>query len=175
VRTDLATPHGAIVIVEGTLEPRALGRAALREALAMPDADIASDDRGAPVMPAGWLGSLSHKVGRAAALVAPDDGSGARIGVDLEHAVAPRQPIERRILSPREPIADRREVTLYFAVKEAIYKAIDPFLRRYVGFTEVEVSLAERRVTTALPVAIDIWWCEHAGMWLATAKAKQQS
>lgn len=172
---ELVSPHGTILIAEGEGEPRALGRAALREALAMPAADIPSDDRGAPVMPAGWLGSISHKRGIAAALVARDDGSGARIGVDLEHAVAPRQPIERRILSPREPFADRREVSLYFAVKEAIYKAIDPFLRRYVGFLEVEVSLAERRVTTALPVTIDIWWREYAEYWLATARAKQKS
>jgi 4'-phosphopantetheinyl transferase EntD len=27
-----------------------------------------------------------------------------------------------------------------FSAKEAIYKAIDPFVRRYVGFQEVELS-----------------------------------
>ncbi len=175
MRAELVSPHGTILIAEGEGEPRALGRAAMRDALAMPTADIPSDDRGAPVMPAGWLGSISHKRGIAAALVARDDGRGVRIGVDLEHAVAPRQPIERRILGPRERFTDRREVSLYFAIKEAIYKAIDPFLRRYVGFLEVEVSLADRRVTTALPVAVDIWWSEHAGYWLATARAHPQS
>ena len=174
MRPELISPHGSIVIVRGEGEPRVLGRAAMRAALAMPDADIPSDDRGAPCLPAGWLGSISHKQGRAAALVAPDDGAGARIGIDLEHAVAPRQPIERRILQPRERFSDRREVSLYFAVKEAIYKAIDPFLRRYVGFTEVEVSLADRRVITELPVDVDIWWCEHDGCWLATARAKKK-
>lgn len=174
--TELSSPHGRCLIVEGEDKPRALGRAALREALAMPEVDVPSDDRGAPVLPAGWLGSISHKRGRAAALVARDDGAGARIGIDLEHAAAPRQPIERRILVAAEQarVQDRREVSLYFAVKEAIYKAIDPFLRRYVGFTEVELELAERRVTTALPVEIEIWWCEHDGYWLATARAKKR-
>ena len=27
-----------------------------------------------------------------------------------------------------------------FSVKESIYKALDPFVRRYVGFTEVELD-----------------------------------
>lgn len=137
------------------------------------DVDIPRDDRGAPVMPAGWLGSASNKAGHAAALVARDDGSGARIGVDLEHAREPRQPIERRILTPREAaaITDRRDITRAFAIKEAIYKALDPFVRRYVGFCEVEVDLATGQVTTPLPFRIDAWSCEHAGFFVATARA----
>ncbi len=159
----LECPHGLIVVVEGDT------RAALRAAGI--EAEVPRDDRGAPVMPAGWLGSLSHKRAHAAALVAPDDRSGARIGVDLEDARAPRQPIERRILTPRElaAIADRRDITRAFAIKEAIYKAIDPFVRRYVGFLEVE--LVEGRVITALPFAIDTWSCEQDGYFIATARA----
>jgi len=66
-----------------------------------------------------------------------------------------------------------RGVTLRFAIKEAIYKAIDPYVRRYVGFTEVELELAGDAVavTTALPFAIEATWREHAGHWLATARA----
>jgi hypothetical protein len=81
-------------------------------------------------------------------------------------------------------------VTLRFAIKEAIYKAIDPHLRRYVGFTEVELDLEPGepgepgdpgdpgdpcgacRVTHALPLAIEAAWREHAGHWLATARAR---
>ncbi len=149
------------------------GRTALHLALGEVTA-ILSDDRGAPVLPAGWVGSVSHKGGRAAALVAPA-GAG-HIGVDLELAAAPRQDIARRILTPREAavLPDRgRAVTLRFAIKEAIYKAIAPHERRYVGFTEVELELAgdEVAVTTALPYAIEATWREHAGHWLATARA----
>jgi 4'-phosphopantetheinyl transferase EntD len=151
------------------------GRTALRLALGRCEDAIASDERGAPVLPAGWVGSLSHKAGLAAALVAPV-GAG-HIGIDLERAVAPRGDIARRILTEREQaaLADRgRGVTLRFAIKEAIYKAIDPYVRRYVGFTEVELDLHGEAVavTTALPFAIEASWREHAGHWLATARAR---
>ena len=128
------------------------------------------------MLPAGWVGSVSHKGPRAAAIVAPA-GAGS-IGIDLELAAPPRLDIARRILTAREqsrlPALDRgRAVTLRFAIKEAIYKAIDPTLRRYVGFTEVELELEAERctVTSALPFAIEVAWREHAGHWLATARA----
>jgi 4'-phosphopantetheinyl transferase EntD len=161
----LETPHGLIVIVEGDT------RAAFAAAGIL--APIGRDDRGAPILPPGWLGSASNKLVHSAALVAPDDGSGARIGLDLEHAREPRQPIERRILTPREQsrITDRRDITRCFAIKEAIYKAIDPFERRYVGFLEVELAEDLSTVSTTLPYAITAWSCEHAGYWLATARA----
>lgn len=197
------TPHGRALIVDASEavlvlpEERALGaamgevrraelyagRTALRAALVedLPEAlaiPILSDDRGAPILPAGWVGSISHKHGRAAALVAAD--RGARIGVDLEAAVAPRQDIGRRILTPREraQLADERGVTLRFAIKEAIYKAIDPFERRYVGFLEVELDVAADGgcvVTTELPLAIEAWWTERDGHWLATARAHRRA
>jgi enterobactin synthetase component D len=153
----------------------ALGSAAMGEA----GAPILSDDRGAPILPPGWVGSVSHKGShqgaRAAALVAPA-GQG-HIGVDLEVAVPPRHDIARRILTPRELAAlpDRgRAVTLRFSSKEAIYKAIDPYVRRYVGFTEVELDFAGDAVTvtTALPFAIEVTWREHAGHWISTARAR---
>jgi enterobactin synthetase component D len=153
------------------------GRTALHLALAASDdpaTPIGSDDRGAPILPAGWVGSVSHKGARAAALIAPV--GGGHLGVDLELAAPPRQDIARRILTPREQAAlpDRgRAVTLRFAIKEAIYKAIDPYVRRYVGFTEVELDLDGDAVavTTALPFSIEATWREHAGHWLATARA----
>ena len=160
----LETPHGLIVVVHGDT------RAALCDALGF-TCDIARDDRGAPVMPAGGLGSACNTGGRAAARVARDDGAGARIGVDLEHARAPRQPIETRVLTEREraAIIDRKDITRAFAIKEAIYKALDPFLRRYIGFLEVE--LVDGGVVTPLPFRIDTWSSEHDGFFLATARA----
>lgn len=137
------------------------------------------DDRGAPVLPPGWVGSVSHKGPRAAALVAPDHVGW--IGIDLELAAATRYDIARRILTAREQaqLPDRgRAVTLRFAIKEAIYKAIDPTLRRYVGFTEVELDLGPGdgtcTVTSDLPLVIEAAWTEHAGHWLATARATRR-
>jgi 4'-phosphopantetheinyl transferase EntD len=184
VRVD--APHGCLAIVDGTATPHELGRAALRAALAelgcAIDDAIARDDRGAPVVPAGFVGSIAHKPTRAIALAARAAADGARVGVDIERAVAPRQPIERRVLTERElaviGAGDRRAVTLRFAIKEAIYKAVDPFVRRYVGFTEVELDVgapgacAVRVVDPArLPIAIAAWWCERDGYWIATARA----
>ena len=161
--------------------PRRAARAALRRLLPTAGA-IGSDDRGAPILPPGWVGSLTHKGARAAALLAPDDG--ARLGVDLEVAAPPRLDIGRRVLTDGERARLRhldaaaygRAVTLRFSIKEAIYKAVDPFVRRYVGFTEVELDVDDARggpcgVRSQLSLAIDAWWCEIDGYWLATARA----
>lgn len=194
-RSDLVeTPHGRALIIElddaateplvgaevalaaalGPVRKREFvaGRSALRSLLGEPVA-IVPDERGAPMLPAGWVGSISHKGDRAAALIAPA-GDGF-VGVDIEIAAPPRMPIEKRILTAYEQqrVRDGRDVTLHFAIKEAIYKAIDPMVRRYVGFTEVELDIAGDAVTvtTELPFAIEATWREHAGHWLATARA----
>jgi enterobactin synthetase component D len=203
-RSELATAHGRAVLVtldagepppalvgdEVTAAARlgevrrrewALGRAALRELIGGGVA-IGADDRGAPVLPAGAVGSLSHKGEHAAAIVG--DAAHGFVGIDLERAEAPRMMIERRILSARElaAIGDRREVTRAFAIKEAIYKAVDPIVRRYVGFTEVELSIEAGgacRVTIVdaarLPVAVEAWWSERDGLWVATARARRRA
>ena len=194
------TPHGRCLIVEadesdeligdelvvaaalGPVRRRELiaGRTAMRRLLGQ-RVPIIADDRGAPILPAGWVGSISHKGARAAALIAPADTG--FVGIDLELAAAPRQPIEKRILTPAElgRVRDGRDVTLHFAIKEAVYKAIDPIVRRYVGFTEVELDIAREgacivRVVDAsrLPVAIEAWWQERDGHWLATARATRR-
>jgi 4'-phosphopantetheinyl transferase EntD len=195
----LDTPHGRCLIVElddtaplvgdeisiaaalGPVRRREFisGRSALRSLLGEPVA-IVPDDRGAPQLPAGWVGSISHKGERAAALIAPA-GQGF-IGLDIELAAPPRQPIEKRILTPREQqrVTDGRDVTRHFAIKEAIYKAIDPMVRRYVGFTEVELEIAADGScavhildASRLPVVVEAWWQERDGLWLATARARR--
>jgi 4'-phosphopantetheinyl transferase EntD len=160
------------------------GRTALHATLAelAPEhaaAPILADDRGAPVLPAGWVGSVSHKGTRAAALVAPAGDPRAHVGIDLELAAPSRQDIARWILTKREQetLEDRgRGATLRFSIKEAIYKAVDPFVRRYVAFTEVELEVADgiAHVSSELPFAIETTWREHAGFWLATARATRR-
>jgi len=163
------------------------GRRALHATLAelapdLADAAILADDRGAPILPPGWVGSISHKGKRAAALVAP--AGTARIGIDLERAAPSRQDIARWILTAREQqgIVDRGidrglAATLRFSIKEAIYKAVDPFVRRYVAFTEVELDVIDdgiAHVTSELPFTIETTWREVGGFWLATARAVQR-
>ena len=124
------------------------GRIALRTACeqlgARPPA-LLPDERGAPQMPRGFVGSISHKRDLALAMVARE-GSGT-LGVDLEEYGPPRLAIAQKVLTERELAEiealpeDRRwiSVLLRFSIKESIYKAIDPYVRRYVGFHEAEV------------------------------------
>ncbi|HVK88238.1 MAG TPA: 4'-phosphopantetheinyl transferase superfamily protein [Kofleriaceae bacterium] len=171
----------ALTLAEVRRREHVAGRTALHALLrelapSLASAPILADDRGAPVLPAGWHGSISHKGTRAAALVAP--AGDARVGIDLELAQPPRADIARRILTARERTLeiDGRGTTLRFSIKEAIYKAVDPFVRRYVGFTEVELEVVEglAHVTTELPFAIETTWREHAGFWLTTARAARR-
>lgn len=130
----------------------AAGRAAMRAAMRELDravGAIAWDDRGAPVLPEGWVGSIAHKDRVAVAIARPEDGS--RVGVDVEPFRQFTIDISSRVLTDEErDLANAldaeeraRFILRRFSMKEAIYKAIDPFLRRYVAFREVTIREAE--------------------------------
>ncbi len=124
------------------------GRYAMRELLRrlrLADAPILTDDRGAPLLPASVRGSISHKDEVACALVTSD--TTAYYGVDVEAVPGPSDDLASHILTARE-LADVRsmedapralELALRFSAKESIYKALDPYVRRYVAHGEVEV------------------------------------
>ncbi len=146
---------------------------------------IPSDDRGAPRVPAGAVGSVSHKRELAIALAAPADGW--TIGVDLELDQPRRIDIAHKVLTPAELTAldargidgagRDRAVILAFAIKEAVYKAIDPHLRRYVGFLEVEVRPDDSGTVVVEPVTdwgleIEAAWIGDGAHILATARAR---
>jgi 4'-phosphopantetheinyl transferase EntD len=137
---------------------------------------VLANERGAPVVPAGLTGSISHKRAHAAAIVAAADHG--HVGIDLEGTAPTKLDISRRILTANEPRVHGAELLRVFAIKEAIYKAIDPIVRRYVGFQEVELVIGEGgevRVTVVdevrLPVSIEAWWTIVDDHWLATARA----
>jgi 4'-phosphopantetheinyl transferase EntD len=169
------------------------GRAALREALARAGiacaAPVLSDDRGAPLLPEGVVASITHKERLAAALVARE--ASARIGVDLEADVRGKQDIASRVLAEDE-LAElahleaeerARQVLLRFSAKEAIYKALDPFVRRYVGFQEVSVvprADGSARVEARLregegPFDVEVGWSRFDGVILTTARISRVS
>jgi enterobactin synthetase component D len=152
------------------------GRAALREALyregAPWQAPLPSTPRGAPVPPEGWVASISHKEGLAVALVAPDEGWA--VGVDLEALGPPRLHLAPRLLTSSEqaqlaampPQAQWPELLLRFSAKEALYKAIDPYLQRYVGFAEVAIVPREGRLLGIGELtAPDLLGLEAEGAW----------
>jgi 4'-phosphopantetheinyl transferase EntD len=124
--------------------------------------------RGAPALPAAITGSVSHKRTLAIAAVAPRVGSLQHLGLDLEQRPTAddlrRPSIARKILTAREyaqveargvdTLEGRELVLVHFALKEAVYKAIDPFVERYVRFTEVELEVSDAddvQVTLHLP------------------------
>ncbi len=182
-------------------------RAALREARFFEEDPaqwpLLKDDRGAPLLPAAALGSISHKGDRAAALVAPR-APRLGLGLDLELVAGPRVDISQRVLTARElaeltgraPEARASALALRFSLKEAVYKAIDPWVRRYVGFREVELLLDEDAAPSSvgggadhgrgrcLPVtpelqaqlgdcALEVSWSRLGDYWLSTARAER--
>jgi 4'-phosphopantetheinyl transferase EntD len=128
------------------------GRAALRaalEQLGIAAGPVLATPRGAPALPAGVVASISHKRTIAVALAARVTTGDETLGIDIELDRAPRQDISRRVLTPAErealaaldPALRARAVLSAFSAKEAIYKAVDPWLRRSVSFQEVELTL----------------------------------
>jgi len=141
------------------------GRAALRAALET--AGLAVNDpilataRGAPRLRAGLTGSISHKADLAVAIAAPAGTPPVTLGIDLEQLRALRADISTRVLTeaeraalPPPGLARDAQVLRLFGAKEAIYKALEPWLQRYIGFQEVEVTLhpdGELTARLALP------------------------
>lgn len=168
-------------MARGLPEPRratfVAGRLALRDALQqvahagqieLPDAAILRTPRGAPLLPAHVTGSITHKRTLAMAAVLPRNGDLQHVGLDLECRPTlddlARPSIAGRILTARElaaleqwrddELVVREQTLVHFAIKEAVYKAIDPFVERYVRFTEVELVVqpnGKAEVTLHLP------------------------
>jgi 4'-phosphopantetheinyl transferase EntD len=174
------------------------GRLALRAALrdletggaAAPPGPILPTARGAPALGPGFVGSVSHKGTVAVALAAraTSAGAGATLGVDVEIDRPPRADIARRVLTADErrraealdPDARARELLVFFSAKEAIYKALDPWVGRHVSFQEVAISRdAGGRLGAALslarvegPFAVEVHEEPVAGLILTAARVR---
>lgn len=130
------------------------GRVALRAALTEiafdAPAPIFATPRGAPSLPPGVVGSVSHKSDLAVALVARTSGApAATLGIDVEVVRSLKHDIARHVLTaderaalPPEGPARDAEVLLLFSAKEAIYKALDPWVGRFVSFQEAQIAHA---------------------------------
>lgn len=135
---------------EGRRQEFRVGRAAARRAAAALGADwtgqpIRVDGDRAPVWPEGWLGTLSHGGGWAAAVVARETAGWRGLGLDLEQRERCEDKLWRLILRPEErawveagtgedtPVA---RATLIFAAKEALFKAVFPRSREWFGFLD---------------------------------------
>ena len=165
------------------------GRVAMRRAIELatgsaPERAILPDDRGAPILLPGLAGSISHKRTLAVAMVS--DAAAGTLGVDIEERRPRVRDIARRVLTPEEMsrveslAGDQRAVAvlLRFSLKEAVYKAIDPYFRRFIGFREVAVfpddsgeAAVELRVTSERDLRIEARWAIHGDYFLTSARA----
>lgn len=159
--------------------------------------------RGAPAFPPGTVGSISHTRRLAVALVRADPAPNLHIGVDIETLSDPDREQHRPDLAPRILTANERRmlpphavdgritreyldaVRIRFSLKEAVYKAIDPWVQRHVRFQEVETTLHDDGTATVralLPesadggslarrLAITGWWMHVEGHCVTGAAA----
>jgi Phosphopantetheinyl transferase component of siderophore synthetase len=104
-----------------------------------------TDDERAPIWPAGFCGSITHGDGWAAAVVAQSShwrGLGLDVENRLESARAER--LAGEILTPAElarldPRQAALQVTLTFSLKESLFKALFPLVRKRFYFEHAEL------------------------------------
>ena len=163
------------------------GRLALRSALTILGLEPVSslpNPRGAPIVPSGYRGSISHKDEVALAGATVD--SGWTLGVDLEVYQPERSRIASKVLTDDE-LGDIEEmigtdrwnaILQRFSLKEAIYKAIDPIVERYVSFKEVSVTLSgtdvavDLRLKSPESIEIECEQFERKGLLISVARAR---
>lgn len=122
---------------------RHLARQAFSELGLAPRALLNHDDR-SPSWPPEVIGSLSHTAGWCGVAVALRETSVRSLGIDGERIVPMSDGVLERVLTSAERDApcgpsESRCAVLRFSAKEAVYKALYPLLRRFIGFHEVEV------------------------------------
>lgn len=134
------------------------GRVALRRCFGHFCDDISWEETMKPMLrkpgptplPKGWIGSISHKNGTAIAALRRADGWSDQIGVDIEklsYSSRNERRFQERILTSYEleklpsikGLSELQTSLLRFSMKESIFKAIYPCLKRMVGHKEVEV------------------------------------
>lgn len=122
---------------------RALG------ALGVAPAPILKGERGAPLWPAGTVGSMTHCAGYRAAAVARR-ADVLTIGMDAEpHAALPEDVLETiGLVTERQRDRELRGAhpgvcwdRLLFSAKESVYKAWFPLTRRWLGFEQADIVL----------------------------------
>ena len=116
---------------------------------------------GAPIWPAGVVGSMAHDNRIAVAAVGLRRDLDA-VGIDIERAVPLPPDILELIATSREQraIADNQlGAKLLFAIKEAVYKAAYPLDHEFLDFHDIEVDLAHRLATTRTGRTLALHWC----------------
>ncbi|TMJ01499.1 MAG: 4'-phosphopantetheinyl transferase superfamily protein [Alphaproteobacteria bacterium] len=113
---------------------------------------------GAPVWPAGIVGSLAHDDRIAVAAVGSRRDYNS-VGIDIEPAVPLPPDMLALVVKPEElpQIADDPlGGKVLFAIKEAVYKAIDPLDGTFLEFQDIAVDLRAGTATTRAGRAVTL-------------------
>jgi 4'-phosphopantetheinyl transferase EntD len=139
-------------------------RVVARELLAhvgLPGRALPKASSGAPIWPAGIVGSLSHDRSIAVAAVALNRDYRA-LGIDIE----PGEPLPCDLIEivatpqERETIGDDAlRMRLLFAAKEAVYKAVYPLDQTFLDYHDVQVDFARCQATSRFGQRVDLRFC----------------
>jgi 4'-phosphopantetheinyl transferase EntD len=116
---------------------------------------------GAPIWPAGIVGSLAHDRRVAIAAVARRR-EFVGVGVDVEPSEQLPADLLEMVATPRERtkiVDDPYRGRLLFAAKEAVYKAVYPLDGTFLEHHDVEVSLADRKATLRNGRVVELRFC----------------
>lgn len=112
------------------------------------DAEIAIGERGQPLWPPSFVGSISHSDGFAIACVG-GTADIAAIGIDIEQEISAEVTSaiggqvatdDEMALGPRHGISAESWLTLLFSGKESLFKALYPSVGTYFDFLEASVT-----------------------------------
>jgi 4'-phosphopantetheinyl transferase EntD len=123
---------------------------ALLARMGIASASLPKAPSGAPIWPAGIIGTLAHDDRIAVAAVARRTTAEA-LGIDVEPAGPLPADLLDVVATARERLVLYREPALgrlLFAAKEAVYKAINPLDGVFLEFHDIDVDLAGGRATT---------------------------
>lgn len=150
---DALTPEEVCGISGSVVERRRASGAArivarqLLRGLGYQECPLPRADSGAPVWPAGVIGSLAHDRRVAVAAVAASREIDA-LGIDIE----PAEPLPFDLLDIIATPDERPEIggdpicgRLLFAAKEAVYKAVYPLDGIFLEHHDVQIDFSERR------------------------------
>lgn len=169
-RWGLEQPHGVSKRQAEFLAGRLCAHEALRELTGTPAFPAVGPER-EPCWPAGVVGSITHGAGWAGAVVASAN-QWQGLGLDVEKMLSSARAdrlaseiltsAEMAHLDTLEPEQRALQVTLTFSLKESLFKALFPVVRRRFYFHDAELTFQDSNGQASLRLLADLSadWCK---------------
>ena len=127
----------------------------------LPGCALPKSSSGAPIWPAGVVGSLAHDSRLAVAAIARRREFIA-LGIDVEPAETLPSELLDLVVAPQERAQigeDPYHGRLLFAAKEAVYKAVYPLDQTFLDHHDVQISLTHRRGVVRNGRIVELRFC----------------